>query len=95
VLVHLGRSTGKPTQPRRDFRILAQHARRILYLVLCPLEPFLNLPASAVIRHVSGDELFGGLARRPPYSVLWNYRLESLQMNDLADWQDGLSRYIG
>ncbi len=39
-------------------------------------------------------EAFGAPARRPAYSVLWNYRLESLQLGGMADWRDGLSRYM-
>lgn len=40
------------------------------------------------------SEAFGAPARRPRYSVLRNQRLESLGLDDLPDWQDGLRRYL-
>jgi dTDP-4-dehydrorhamnose reductase len=39
-------------------------------------------------------EAIGARARRPPYSVLKNFRLERLGMDDLPCWKDGLKRYL-
>lgn len=48
----------------------------------------------ADLRPVTTEE-FGAPARRPAYSVLRNQRLESLGLDDLPSWQDGLRRYLG
>jgi dTDP-4-dehydrorhamnose reductase len=40
------------------------------------------------------SDAFGAPSRRPTYSVLWNRRLESLGLDDLPAWQDGLWRYL-
>jgi dTDP-4-dehydrorhamnose reductase len=39
-------------------------------------------------------EAFGAPARRPAYSVLWNYRLGTLQLDDMSGWQKALPRYL-
>jgi dTDP-4-dehydrorhamnose reductase len=39
-------------------------------------------------------EAYGAKASRPAYSVLRNSRLESLGIEPLADWQEGLRRYL-
>jgi len=42
----------------------------------------------------TSTEALGAPARRPRYSVLRNYRLERLGMDDMPSWKDGLSRYL-
>ena len=37
---------------------------------------------------------FGAPARRPAYSVLRNLRLESLKLDEMPDWREGLVRYL-
>jgi dTDP-4-dehydrorhamnose reductase len=37
---------------------------------------------------------FGALAPRPTYSVLRNLRLESLGLDEMPDWREGLERYL-
>jgi len=39
-------------------------------------------------------EVFGAPARRPPYSVLRNQRLERLGLDKVPVWEDGLRRYL-
>jgi dTDP-4-dehydrorhamnose reductase len=39
-------------------------------------------------------EAFGAPARRPPYSVLRNHRLEALELDDVPAWEGGLRRFL-
>ncbi|HUI41266.1 MAG TPA: dTDP-4-dehydrorhamnose reductase [Terriglobia bacterium] len=44
--------------------------------------------------HPISSAAFGAAARRPAYSVMRHRRLESLGLDDLPAWQDGLRRYF-